>query len=92
MAFMHPEAYLSGKGFQPHQSLIALGSGHWFGQGIGESHQKLMFLPEGHTDFILAVIGEELGLMGTGLVVILYLVFVYQAAILTASYWGSALC
>lgn len=63
--FLHPEADLSGKGYQIHQALIALGSGGPLGLGLGQSRQKLSFLPDDHTDFILAILGEELGLIGT---------------------------
>lgn len=70
--FLHPEADLSGKGYQIRQALIALGSGGTSGVGLGESRQKLYFLPDDHTDFILAIVGEELGLVGTLLVVALF--------------------
>jgi cell division protein FtsW len=60
-----------GSGFQLTQSLIAIGSGKWFGVGLGNSVQKLFYLPEAHTDFVFAVIAEELGLAGTiGLIVL----------------------
>ena len=52
------------RGFQAVQGQIALGSGGLFGRGIGESVQKIFYLPEAHTDFILAIIGEELGVAG----------------------------
>jgi cell division protein FtsW len=58
--------------YQVHQSLVALGSGGLFGRGLGAGHQKLFFLPEARTDFILPVIGEELGLVGTATVLVLY--------------------
>ncbi len=61
---------------QVRQSLIALGSGGLFGRGIGAGHQKLLYLPEAHTDFILPVVGEELGFVGTALVVVLFAAFV----------------
>ncbi|MBJ7348472.1 MAG: cell division protein FtsW, partial [Thermoleophilaceae bacterium] len=67
-AFLHPGSDLGVTGFQADQARIAIGSGGIFGTGIGESVQKVFYLPEAHTDMILAVIGEELGLMGiTGL-------------------------
>jgi cell division protein FtsW len=63
-AFVNPWAHASGSGFQAVQGQIALGSGGMFGVGLGESVQKVFYLPEAHTDFILAVIGEELGVAG----------------------------
>jgi cell division protein FtsW len=63
-AFLDPWAHASGSGFQAVQGQIALGSGGLFGVGLGESVQKVFYLPEAHTDFILAVIGEELGVAG----------------------------
>jgi cell division protein FtsW len=56
--------YAAGKAYQLTHSLIAFGRGGWFGQGLGSSVEKLHYLPEAHTDFLLAVIGEELGLAG----------------------------
>ena len=56
--------YVQGKAYQLTHSLIAFGRGEWFGQGLGASVEKLHYLPEAHTDFLLAVIGEELGLVG----------------------------
>ena len=61
-AFLDPWADVTGGGFQSVQAMIAIGSGGLFGVGLGESVQKLFYLPEAHTDMILAVIGEELGL------------------------------
>ena len=63
-AFMNPWAHAESVGFQSVQGQIALGSGGFFGVGLGESVQKVFYLPEAHTDFILAVIGEELGIAG----------------------------
>jgi cell division protein FtsW len=65
-AYLDPwnEKYAQGKGYQLTHSLIAFGRGEIFGQGLGSSVEKLHYLPEAHTDFILAVIGEELGLVG----------------------------
>jgi cell division protein FtsW len=64
LAFLNPEADLLGAGFQARQSLIALGSGGLFGLGLGKSLQKLHFLPYPHSDFVFAIVGEELGLIG----------------------------
>jgi cell division protein FtsW len=68
-----------GGGYQLTQALIAFGRGEWVGVGLGNSIQKLYFLPEAHTDFVLAIIGEELGLVGVALVVALFCCLVYQA-------------
>lgn len=64
-SFLNPWANPFGSGYQLTQSLIAFGRGSWFGVGIGKSVQKLFYLPEAHTDFLFAVIAEELGLVGT---------------------------
>ena len=66
-------------GWQPAHGLYALSTGGWFGQGIGASQQKWGDLPEAHTDFIFAVLGEELGLIGTLLVIALFLTIAYAA-------------
>ncbi len=71
-SFLHPWDSKSTAGFQAVQGQIALGSGGLFGVGLGRSVQKVFYLPEAQTDFILAVVGEELGVMGIGLVVALY--------------------
>ncbi len=72
-SFLNPEADPLGTGHQAIQSLIALGNGGLAGVGLGGSMQKLHYLPEAHTDFIFAVIGEEAGLIGTTVVLVLYL-------------------
>ena len=64
LTFLNPESDPQGAGFQPMQSLIALGTGGFGGLGIGNGRQKLFFLPEPHTDFIFSIIGEELGFLG----------------------------
>lgn len=74
-AFFYPEKDPTGAGYQIRQSFLAFGKGGLFGVGLGEGRQKLFFLPEGHTDFVLALIGEELGLLGTGLIILLFAVF-----------------
>jgi cell division protein FtsW len=76
-SFADPFADFHGIGWQPAHALFALSSGGWFGQGIGASRQKWGQLPEAHTDYIFAVLGEELGLVGTLLVVGLFLVIAY---------------
>ena len=75
MAFLHPESDPQGAGFQLLQSLIAVGSGGFTGVGLMESKQKLFYLPEAHTDFIYAVICEELGFIGAALVIALFAVY-----------------
>ena len=64
IGFMDPWADPYGKGYQLSHALIAFGRGEWFGVGLGGSVEKLLYLPEAHTDFLLAVIAEELGFMG----------------------------
>ena len=75
-AFLDPASDPSGAGFQVHQSLVALGSGGVTGVGIGEGRQKFGFLPEAHNDFIFAMIGEEFGLIGSLLLISLYIAIV----------------
>lgn len=72
LAFLDPEADPLGAGYQANQSLIAIGSGGLFGRGLMDGMQKLYYLPEAHTDFIYAVIGEELGLVGTTLLLLCF--------------------
>jgi len=64
LSFLHPWADAKNTGYQLIQSLIALGSGGWFGVGLGNSRQKWMYVPNAHTDFIFSILGEELGLIG----------------------------
>lgn len=78
MAFVNPWLDPKGSGFQIIQSQIALGSGGIFGVGLGHSKQKLFYLPAAHTDFIFSIIGEELGLLGTLGVIILFMIFIRQ--------------
>jgi len=77
--FLNPFKDFQGAGWQAGHGLYALSSGGWFGQGIGASQQKWGDLPEAHTDFIFAVLGEELGLVGTLLVIGLFAVLAYAA-------------
>jgi len=78
LSFLHPESDPQGAGFQLMQSLIAVGSGGFSGVGLMESKQKLFFLPEAHTDFIYAVICEELGFLGAIVVITLFAVYGYR--------------
>ncbi len=73
VAFMNPEAHRQGGGYQVTQALIALGSGGVRGLGLGQSIQKMFYLPEAHTDFIFPILGEELGLVATLGVVLVFL-------------------
>ncbi|MCX6935038.1 MAG: putative lipid II flippase FtsW [Verrucomicrobia bacterium] len=75
VAFMDPEAHRQGGGYQVNQALVALGSGGTHGVGLGQSIQKMFYLPEAHTDFIFPILGEELGLVATLGVVIVFLLF-----------------
>jgi cell division protein FtsW len=77
-SFMDPWVDAFGTGFQLTQSLIAIGRGQWFGVGLGESVQKLFYLPEAHTDFLFAVLAEELGLAGVLLTLTLFLALVWR--------------
>ncbi|MEM7541999.1 MAG: putative lipid II flippase FtsW [Pseudomonadota bacterium] len=72
MTFMDPWADPYASGFQLTQALIAFGRGEWFGVGLGNSVQKLFYLPEVHTDFVFAVVAEELGVVGAVLIVVLF--------------------
>jgi cell division protein FtsW len=77
LSFLDPWSDKSNAGYQVTQSLIALGSGGWTGVGLGASRAKWRFLPAAHTDFIFAIVGEELGLFGCSLVVGLFLLLGY---------------
>ena len=77
MTFLHPFDDPQGDGYQIVNSLYAFASGGVGGVGLGMSHQKYSYLPEAHTDFIFAIIGEELGLIGCLVVIFLFIVFVY---------------
>jgi cell division protein FtsW len=76
--FFNPSADPLGAGFQIHQSLVAFGSGGFIGRGPGASRQSDFFLPDCHTDFVFAVLGEEFGLLGTAAVVALFGVLVWR--------------
>jgi cell division protein FtsW len=76
-SFLDPWQDAQGTGFQTVQAMIGLGSGGIFGRGMGQGIEKINYLPEAHTDMIFAVIGEELGLLGTSAVIAAYLAFAY---------------
>ena len=79
VGFMDPWADAYGKGYQLSHSLIAFGRGEWLGVGLGGSVEKLFYLPEAHTDFLLAVVGEELGFAGVAVVIALFIALIYRA-------------
>ena len=79
MAFLDPWQDPQNSGFQIIQSWLALGTGGVFGQGLGEGKQKLFYLPEAHTDFILSVVGEELGFLGVIVIVGMFFLLVQRA-------------
>lgn len=76
-AFLHPEKWADSAAYQANQSLIALGSGGLWGKGLGKGICKYGHLPEDTTDFIFAIIGEELGFVGTAAVIVLFIAFVW---------------
>src|SRR5213078_3115727 len=79
LGFMDPWSDSYGKGYQLSHSLIAFGRGEWLGVGLGASVEKLFYLPEAHTDFLLAVIAEELGFAGVAVVIALFVWIVARA-------------
>jgi cell division protein FtsW len=83
LTFLDPWRDPSNSGFQIIQSYIAFGSGQIWGRGLGESRQKLFYLPEAHTDFIFSVIGEELGLLGAIGVLALFGIIILRGLRLT---------
>jgi len=76
--YLHPELDLKGKGHQPHQAKIAAGSGQLFGRGLGESLQKLNYLPEARSDYIAAIFAEEMGFVGIFGLIAMYAVFTFS--------------
>jgi cell division protein FtsW len=78
MAFLHPSNSPRAASWQIGQALLSVGSGGFFGLGYMEGRDKLFFLPDGHTDFIFAVVGEELGLIGACAVLLLFVVFLWR--------------
>lgn len=79
LAFLDPFAHARDSGYQVVQSFLAIGNAGIFGKGIGGSTLKLLYLPEAHTDFILAIIIEELGIIGNTIVIFFYIFFIYIA-------------
>lgn len=79
IGFMNPWEDPYGKGYQLSHALIAFGRGEWFGVGLGGSVEKLFYLPEAHTDFLLAVIAEELGFVGVAAVIAMFLLLTWRA-------------
>ena len=79
VGFMDPWSDAYGTGYQLSHSLIAFGRGEWLGVGLGGSVEKLFYLPEAHTDFLLAVVGEELGFAGVAVVIALFVALIYRA-------------
>ena len=79
LGFLDPWQDPFGRGYQLSHSLIAFGRGEWFGVGLGASIEKLFYLPEAHTDFILAVIAEELGFVGVLTIVVLFALLIHRA-------------
>jgi cell division protein FtsW len=83
LAFLNPMNDPQGYGFQPLQSLMALGSGGIFGVGPAESTRKMFFLPEPHTDFIFSIIGEEYGLIGTSVIILLFVLLFWRGVLVS---------
>lgn len=93
-AFLNKSAETAGVNFQVNQSLIALGSGNILGLGLGNSIQKYSYLPEAHTDFIFAILGEEFGMVGTFVIIALFLLLAFfgiRVCLRTQDYFGRTL-
>ena len=78
MAFVDPFQDAANTGYQLVQSLLAIGSGSFFGVGMGASRQKMFYLPEAHNDFIMAVLAEEMGFVGVSVVIVLFVLFFWR--------------
>lgn len=83
-AWLHPELDLQGSGWQPYQSLLAIGSGGIFGVGLGKSYQKQLWLPEPQNDFIFAIVCEELGLIGALALIALFVMLIWRGFIIAS--------
>ncbi len=79
LSFLNPEEYSTSSGYQTIQSLVAIGSGGFFGRGLGASRAKLFYLPQAQSDFIFSITAEEMGLVGGGILLLLYVVFAWRA-------------
>ncbi|MCR5791215.1 MAG: putative lipid II flippase FtsW [Lachnospiraceae bacterium] len=77
-AWLNPEAFAADKGFQTLQALYAIGSGEYFGKGLGQSMQKLGYIPEAQNDMIFSIICEELGLFGAVAVMVLFMIMIWR--------------
>ncbi|MCQ2547535.1 MAG: putative lipid II flippase FtsW [Clostridia bacterium] len=84
-AWLHPENDIQGEGWQVAQGLYALGSGGLFGRGIGNSVQKTLYMPEPQNDFILTIIGEEIGLIGLMVLLLVFLFLIYRGFMIAAN-------
>lgn len=82
LSFLNPWDDTKNSDFQLSQALIAFGQGEWTGVGLGSGIQKLYYLPEAHTDFIFSVIGEELGLVGTSIVILLFMIIIWRSFVI----------
>jgi len=80
ISFLNPFEYMQGDGYQVVQSLYAIGSGGFFGRGLGKSMQKFLYLPEPYNDFIFSVLAEEMGFVGVVAVLLLFVVFIWRGA------------
>ncbi len=78
LAYLDPWGHRDGAGFQLVESLLGIGNGGWIGQGLGQGKGKLFYLPAAHTDFIAAVIAEEVGLLGIGVLLLLYVLVIWR--------------
>ena len=80
ISFLDPWQYPAAEGYQVIHSMMAFGTGGWWGTGLGKGYQKLFYLPEPHTDFVFSVIGEEMGFWGVLLILALYTVIIYRGS------------
>jgi cell division protein FtsW len=85
VGFLDPWQDALGKGYQLSHSLLAFGHGGWFGVGLGNSIEKLYYLPEAHTDFIMAIIGEEFGVAGVLVILLLFWIIFYRGFTMIAT-------